>query len=61
MAKKKKALQQEHKNEKAIARGHDIVCTHPPLFEALCHAVYMQYEVCHKRIGLTLQAQVLFM
>ncbi len=44
MAKKKKALQQEHKNEKAIARGHDIVCTHPPLFEALCHAVYMQYE-----------------
>lgn len=43
MAKKKKASQQEHKNEKAIARGHDIVCTHP-LFEALCHAVYMQYE-----------------
>lgn len=43
MAKKKKASQQEHKNEKAIARGHDIVSTHP-LFEALCHAVYMQYE-----------------
>ena len=43
MAKKKKASQQEHKNEKAIALGHDIVSTHP-LFEALCHAVYMQYE-----------------
>ncbi|HBT74361.1 MAG TPA: peptidase, partial [Lysinibacillus sp.] len=43
MAKKKKASQQEQKNEKAIARGHEIVSTHP-LFEALCHAVYMQYE-----------------
>ncbi|WP_249662614.1 hypothetical protein, partial [Lysinibacillus fusiformis] len=40
---KKTASQQEQKNEKAIARGHEIICTHP-LFEALCHAVYMQYE-----------------
>lgn len=43
MAKKKKTSQQEHKNETSIARGHEMVATHP-LFEVLCNAVYMQYE-----------------